>query len=393
LFLISQIIKMKKIYNTLTITAIITISLFITGLASAAVICESATRIECGANQEKISITTTDVDGQECETYACADACPPQQLQNEPYYFCNPESAKTAPDVPADKESNYSSYTCVNYTCVGLESTLPKIEGINISSFETYLSYIYQIGLGIVGITALLVIIYSGVLYITSAGNASQMGEAKDRIKSAILGLILALAAYLILYTINPDLVKLTKVQIQYPKMPRVILECDETKNICESRVVKLGDEDYNSLDTCGKIGTACPPRCSITNAYWSKQETKAGEDVSLIVEAKGNCDDIKHPYIQIYEDNWLSDKKIDEFDAGNFEKGSLYHTMVVEWTVKEPSSSWWNAVKSALNVAGSLLEGKLDYVFEINLVEEDKDKNWIQSSKESGILKVDTGS
>ena len=51
-------------------------------------------------------------------------------------------------------------------------------------------------------------------MYITSAGNNSSMEKAKGVITDAIVGLVLALGAYLLLYVINPDLVKITKLPV-----------------------------------------------------------------------------------------------------------------------------------------------------------------------------------
>jgi hypothetical protein len=78
------------------------------------------------------------------------------------------------------------------------ESTLPQI-----------VRYIYMFALGAAGFVALLAILIGAFMYITSAGNASKMGDAKDRIMSAILGIIILLASVLILRTINPDLVNI----------------------------------------------------------------------------------------------------------------------------------------------------------------------------------------
>jgi hypothetical protein len=58
----------------------------------------------------------------------------------------------------------------------------------------------------IVGICALFMITVGGYMYITSAGNNATMGKAKSIITDAIIGLVLALLAYLIFYTINPNL-------------------------------------------------------------------------------------------------------------------------------------------------------------------------------------------
>jgi len=87
----------------------------------------------------------------------------------------------------------------------------PEIGGETIgetSSIPGLIRYIYLFALGIVGFTALLSIVIGAFQYTTSAGNPTAIKNAKDRIISAILGIILLLSAVLILNTINPDLVK-----------------------------------------------------------------------------------------------------------------------------------------------------------------------------------------
>lgn len=68
---------------------------------------------------------------------------------------------------------------------------------------------VYIYALGAVGVIAFGVIVYGGILYTVSAGNASKQQDAMAWITGAAWGLVLLLGAYLILYTINPDLVKL----------------------------------------------------------------------------------------------------------------------------------------------------------------------------------------
>jgi hypothetical protein len=77
------------------------------------------------------------------------------------------------------------------------------------TDFPGYLMAIYKFGLWAIGISAMLMITVGGYMYLTSAGNQSAAGTAKKIITDAITGLILALVSYLILYIINPDLVKL----------------------------------------------------------------------------------------------------------------------------------------------------------------------------------------
>lgn len=77
------------------------------------------------------------------------------------------------------------------------------------TDFPGYVSALYKFGLWTIGISAMLMIVIGGYMYLTSAGNASQTGKAKGVIMDALAGLFLALLAWLLLYTINPDLVNL----------------------------------------------------------------------------------------------------------------------------------------------------------------------------------------
>lgn len=63
---------------------------------------------------------------------------------------------------------------------------------------------IFKWAIDIGGGAALGVLIFGGVMYISSAGNSSRQGDAKEWIKAAIYGLILLAVGYLILNTINP---------------------------------------------------------------------------------------------------------------------------------------------------------------------------------------------
>jgi len=74
-------------------------------------------------------------------------------------------------------------------------------------STGSYFERLYEIGVGLAGVLAVLFIVIGGLEYIASAANPSAKESAKKRIWAAIGGLLLALASYLILQTINPALV------------------------------------------------------------------------------------------------------------------------------------------------------------------------------------------
>lgn len=74
---------------------------------------------------------------------------------------------------------------------------------------------LYKWTLGIGTLIALLVLIYGGIVYTTSAGNESRIGDAKEWVFGAVIGLFLLFGSYLILNTINPELTKLKDITLE----------------------------------------------------------------------------------------------------------------------------------------------------------------------------------
>lgn len=85
---------------------------------------------------------------------------------------------------------------------------IPGSEGKN-KTFPQYVVALYNLGLWIIGISAMFMLTVGGFMYLTSAGNTSAAGSAKGVIKDALIGLVLGLSAWLIVNTINPDLTTL----------------------------------------------------------------------------------------------------------------------------------------------------------------------------------------
>ena len=80
------------------------------------------------------------------------------------------------------------------------------------------ISSLYTWALGIGALVALGVLIYGGIIYTTSAGNESRMGDAKEWVFGAVIGLFLLFGSYLILNTINPELTKLRDIVLEKNK-------------------------------------------------------------------------------------------------------------------------------------------------------------------------------
>ena len=67
-------------------------------------------------------------------------------------------------------------------------------------------AWFYYFIVGIAGLAAFVMLVWGGFQYLSSAGNPAAIGDAKDKIKSALLGLLIILASFLILQVINPEL-------------------------------------------------------------------------------------------------------------------------------------------------------------------------------------------
>lgn len=76
-------------------------------------------------------------------------------------------------------------------------------------SIEAFVVYIIQWAFRLAGILAFAMIVYAGFQYLTAGGNTAQQKEAKERIVSAIIGIVLLFAFYIILNTINPDILNI----------------------------------------------------------------------------------------------------------------------------------------------------------------------------------------
>lgn len=99
-----------------------------------------------------------------------------------------------------------------------LELDYPRIGDIEIAlgmDLNKLIAWFYYFIISIAGIAAFVMLIWGGIEWMTSAGNPTKIGEAKERINSAFLGLIIILSSYLILQVINPDLIMLRLPALQ----------------------------------------------------------------------------------------------------------------------------------------------------------------------------------
>lgn len=180
--------------------------------------------------------------------------------------------------------------------CRELEVQIPGLTSTCLPALPDYIATIYNFALMISGIICFGSLIYGGFRYLTSAGSPSAINDAKDQISSALIGLVILFSAWLILNTINPQLVILNPTPgggcTQDSQCP--------PGNVCQSGVcvTSLTPPDwgaescvsYNTSADCTKNinpATSSPycdwcPRCSGSNKI-----NTSGTDACV---KRGNC-------------------------------------------------------------------------------------------------------
>jgi len=123
---------------------------------------------------------------------------------------------------------------------------------VKFNELGDYVKTIYIWLLGVGGIVAVVIIIFGGFLYMTSGGSPDRVKEAKGRISSALMGLFLLIGSYTLLYTINPDLVRL-RLPKAYMLRPIIL-----GANFC--------DQQYEKVAFAGSGTAALTPFANITN-------------------------------------------------------------------------------------------------------------------------------
>ncbi len=102
------------------------------------------------------------------------------------------------------------------------------------TGIQGYLNGIIRLVIGLIGVLAVVMVVVGGIEYMSTVSVGEKEG-AKSRITNALFGLILALSAYTILNTINPNLVNLSIY------VPNVTVTLDGDEGIEDSATTPTG--------------------------------------------------------------------------------------------------------------------------------------------------------
>jgi hypothetical protein len=227
-------------------------------------------------------------------------------------YVCNPIFTQLPQD--ADLRAVISPYQLkVTIPCN------PTALGTNIGKCTVadnpagYIARLYQFSLMIVGFVALGAIIYGAALYTLSAGNMTSKEEGKSWMLNAIYGILLLLGAYLILYTINPNLVNLANPSMEkidldsFLPPPTQVTDCSQIKpdysNISQpcGANCKLDATTANGCSSNGSnnnvsenSGASAIPGCLVSQSsggMFGINTTNNGKEISSLSSSKGSME------------------------------------------------------------------------------------------------------
>ena len=92
-----------------------------------------------------------------------------------------------------------------------IEEVYSPRDDVSPSTFSKNVAKMTNVVLGFLGIIFLVLILYAGTLWMTSAGNEEKISKAKKTMVAAIIGVAIVLAAYSISYFVINQLLVATK--------------------------------------------------------------------------------------------------------------------------------------------------------------------------------------
>ncbi|OGI63202.1 hypothetical protein A2818_00125 [Candidatus Nomurabacteria bacterium RIFCSPHIGHO2_01_FULL_40_12] len=210
------------------------------------------------------------------------------------------------PDVPtpnnAQRCSSGQEWDYINKKCVtpvvGYQLLVPLPgagpNGTDLTVFDsaepfalsTYLNLMIKIILGLAAVLAMVMIVIGGMEYMTSE-LVSSKEAGKERIRGALLGLLIALGAYALLNTINPDLLN-TEISIS----DATITVSDKDIIVSSNGQVSAGDGGPVNPNS---VGTTCDSRTIMSAARSANQTITEGQAATFacLITQESGCQSV----------------------------------------------------------------------------------------------------
>jgi hypothetical protein len=129
-----------------------------------------------------------------------------------------------------------------------LVASCSTIQATSSCNFATLTKYFYEWGIALGGLATFVALVIAGFQYLTSMGEPARLAEARGKIRSAIFGLILLLGSWIILNTINPQLLSFSPLSYNVGSL-LISSQCTTTDhciNDCKTYINPTECEKYN---------------------------------------------------------------------------------------------------------------------------------------------------
>lgn len=160
------------------------------------------------------------------------------QAQEDPAPDVGASTPKISPAIDFPKLSvklpglNFNKAVCTDSECSN--NWLAK-----------YIQALYEYGIGIIGILAVITMMIGGIVWVTAAGNAERVSEAKKWIGGSLMGVLIALTSYVVLNMVNPALTELSPIKITYIEKEE-LPEMSQEEIAEEERLIEQGEVAQN---------------------------------------------------------------------------------------------------------------------------------------------------
>lgn len=138
-------------------------------------------------------------------------------------------------------------------------------------NLSTYLVAVFRLGINIAIVLAVVMVIAGGIQYMVSEV-ANTKSKAKKQILGALGGLVLALASYLILYTINPELTEINLVFENASFSDTSTMWVYETPNGTSEPATLAECEENRKATDSNSLSSSCFPQPPVRSdqLFWS---------------------------------------------------------------------------------------------------------------------------
>ena len=183
-----------------------------------------------------------------------------------------------------------------NFASAESFSTLSDLPGLQAGSqaptLGAFVNVIFKMAIGLGSVIAVLMIVIGGFQYL-STDMFQTKGAAKERITNALLGLGLLLTSFLILQTINPELVKLD-VEIMKAELDSYIeLTPENFREIMAlhaQRLAALRAEGYDTSSPVRCFSTPAPSANTLVEGVPPGTQRADEGQVNRVVQEAGAC-------------------------------------------------------------------------------------------------------